>query len=56
MGRADIGSFLALKHETVTRALSHLEQLGYISVLRREVKLLDIPRLRIHAGMRCALN
>jgi CRP/FNR family transcriptional regulator len=56
MGRADIGSFLALKHETVTRALSHLEQLGYISVLRREVKLLDIPRLRTHAGMRYALN
>ena len=55
MGRADIGSFLALKHETVTRSLSRLERLGYISVLRREVKLLDIPRLRTHAGMRSML-
>jgi CRP/FNR family transcriptional regulator len=52
MGRADIASFLALKHETVTRALSHLEDLGYIAVQRREVKLLDIPMLRSHAGMR----
>jgi CRP/FNR family transcriptional regulator len=51
MGRADIASFLALKHETVSRALSHLEQLEYISVLRREVKLLDIPKLSACAGM-----
>lgn len=51
MGRADIASFLALKHETVSRALSHLEQLEYISVLRREVKLLDIPKLRACVGV-----
>lgn len=50
MGRADIASFLALKHETVSRALSRLEQLGYISVVRRDVRLLDVPRLRQHAG------
>jgi CRP/FNR family transcriptional regulator len=50
MGRADIASFLALKHETVSRALSHLEQLEYISVLRREVRLLDIPKLSVCAG------
>jgi CRP/FNR family transcriptional regulator len=50
MGRADIASFLALKHETVSRALSHLEKLEYISVLRREVKLLDIASLRAFAG------
>jgi CRP/FNR family transcriptional regulator len=51
MGRADIASFLALKHETVSRSLSHLERLGYISVLRREVKLLDIPKLSACAGL-----
>jgi CRP/FNR family transcriptional regulator len=56
MGRADIASFLALKHETVSRALSHLEQLEYISVLRREVKLLDIPKLRACAGVSHALQ
>lgn len=51
MGRADIASFLALKHETVSRALSHLEALDYIMVLRREVKLLDIPKLQALAGI-----
>lgn len=56
MGRADIASFLALKHETVSRALSHLEQLEYIAVLRREVKLLDIPKLSSCAGMSCAIQ
>ncbi|HEU4856637.1 MAG TPA: cyclic nucleotide-binding domain-containing protein [Rhodanobacteraceae bacterium] len=50
MGRADIASFLALKHETVSRALSHLERLEYIAVLRREVKLLDVAKLRAFAG------
>lgn len=56
MGRADIASFLALKHETVSRALSHLELLGYISVQRREVKLLDIPSLQICAGRPAVAN
>lgn len=56
MGRADIASFLALKHETVSRALSHLERIAYISVLRREVKLLDIPKLREFAGMPCTVQ
>ena len=54
MGRADIANFLMLKHETVSRALSHLERLHYISVLRREVKLLDIPKLRACVGTTCA--
>ncbi|MBS0383434.1 MAG: cyclic nucleotide-binding domain-containing protein [Proteobacteria bacterium] len=56
MGRADIASFLALKHETVSRALSHLERIAYISVLRREVKLLDVPKLRELAGMPCTVQ
>lgn len=56
MGRADIASFLALKHETVSRALSHMEEQGYISVLRREVKLLDIPLLRAYVGQSCTVH
>lgn len=50
MGRADMGSFLALKHETVTRALSRLVELGYISVQRREVRVLDTAALARLAG------
>ena len=50
MGRADMGSFLALKHETVTRALSRLAELGYITVQRREVRVLDTAALMRLAG------
>lgn len=50
MGRADIASYLALKHETVSRALSRLEALGYVAVRCREVKLLDPVELRKFAG------
>lgn len=56
MGRTDIASFLALKHETVSRALSRLESLGYISVQCREVKLLNRPGLQAHAGLVSTLH
>lgn len=46
MTRMDIASFLALKHETVSRALSHLERLQLIEVSHREVALLDADGLR----------
>ncbi|HEY6894908.1 MAG TPA: cyclic nucleotide-binding domain-containing protein, partial [Rhodanobacteraceae bacterium] len=35
MSRADMANYLALKHETVSRALSHLQDTGCIDVLRR---------------------
>lgn len=50
MGRLDIASFLALKHETVSRSLSRLHDLGYIAVKRREVSMLGIDGLRAMAG------
>jgi len=46
MSRADIGSFLALKHETVTRALTRLGTQGCIAVQWREVRILDERALR----------
>lgn len=46
MSRADMANFLALKHETVSRALSHLQDLGCIRVQRRDVEVLDMPALR----------
>lgn len=45
MGRADIASYLAIQHETVTRALTSLVQRSLISVARREIRLLDVPQL-----------
>ncbi len=50
MSRADIGSFLALKHETVTRALTRLSVQGCISVEWREVRVLDADALRAMIG------
>ena len=50
MGRADIASFLGIKHETVTRALSRLERMQCIDVQRREIRLLDPDGLRRMAG------
>lgn len=50
MSRIDMASFLALKHETVSRALSRLHDLHFIAVQRREVKVLDIEGLRALAS------
>jgi CRP/FNR family transcriptional regulator, anaerobic regulatory protein len=46
MTRADLGNFLALQLETVTRALSHLQALGLIGVERRQIRIQDAPGLR----------
>jgi len=45
MSRIDIGNFLALKHETVTRALSHLAAIGLITVDRRDVRIRSAAQL-----------
>jgi CRP/FNR family transcriptional regulator len=50
MCRIDMANYLALKHETVSRALSRLDELGLISVQRREVQILDADGLKHHAG------
>jgi len=54
MSRADMASFLALKHETVSRALSRLDDLGQISVQRRDVHILDAEGLRSGSGLEAA--
>jgi CRP/FNR family transcriptional regulator len=50
MSRAELGNFLALQLETVTRALSNLARLGIIAVQRRGVELLDPDSLAAVAG------
>lgn len=56
MSRIDMASFLALKHETVSRALSRLADLDYISVQRREIRVLNVDGLRSMAGTGLVLN
>ncbi len=56
MTRAEIGNFLALQLETVTRALSHLDCIGLITVDRREIRILDASTLRAMIGIGSKLN
>jgi len=46
MTRAELGNFLALQLETVTRALSHLHAQGLIGVACREIRIDDPVALR----------
>lgn len=50
MTRADLGNFLSLQLETVTRALSHLQTLGLICVERRQIRIEDAAGLRAMLG------
>jgi len=50
MSRLEIGSYLGLKLETVSRTFSHFQDEGLIQVKARAVELLDLPRLRTLVG------
>jgi len=56
MSRSDMASYLALKHETVSRALSRLQDISCIEVLRREIKVLDSDGLAALAGGSVAVH
>ncbi len=45
MTRAEIGSFLGLQLETVTRALTQLDERGLIDVQRRDIRILEVQGL-----------
>jgi CRP/FNR family transcriptional regulator, anaerobic regulatory protein len=53
MTREEIGSYLGLKLETVSRLLSRFQAEGILQVQGRSVKLLDVEALRQLAGQRC---
>jgi CRP/FNR family transcriptional regulator len=46
MTRGEIGSYLGLKLETVSRVFSHLQEQGTIKVHKKVVQLVDLPALR----------
>ena len=48
--REDIGSYLGLQLETVSRLLSRFQAGGLLQVQGRLVKLLDLPSLKQMAG------
>ena len=47
MTREEIGSYLGLKLETVSRAFSHFQDEGLISVQQKHICIIDLPRLRV---------
>ena len=53
MTREEIGSYLGLKLETVSRLLSRFQGEGLLQVQGRVVKLFDRPALRQLAGLHC---
>ena len=52
MSRQDIGCYLGLAVETVSRTLTRLQECGVLQVNRREVEILDHATLRKIAGIR----
>jgi CRP/FNR family transcriptional regulator len=50
MTRQEIGSYLGLKLETVSRTLSQFQEHGLLSVRLREVEIMDMLRLRSFVG------
>ena len=46
MTREDIGSYIGLKLETVSRAFSHFQEQGLIAVQQKNVRILNIPGLK----------
>ena len=46
MTREEIGSYLGLKLETVSRAFSRFQEEGFISVQQKHIRILDIAGLR----------
>ena len=46
MTRDEIGSYLGLKLETVSRAFSRFQEEGLIAVQQKHIRIIDLPRLR----------
>ena len=50
MTREEIGSYLGLKLETVSRVFSRFQNEGLIAVQQKHIRILDIPKLRTVVG------
>ncbi len=50
MSRHDIGNYLGMAVETVSRTLSHFQDCGLLEVNRRKIKICDLENLQSIAG------
>ena len=46
MSRHDISNYLGLAVETISRSITHMQSIGIISVERKYIRIIDMPRLR----------
>lgn len=51
MSRADIGNYLGLTVETVSRVFSRFQRQRLLNVDKREIELLDVPNLQVLANI-----
>ncbi len=51
MSRQDIASYLGLAEETISRLFTRFQEQGLIKVVRKHVRLLDLPRLAEMVGL-----
>jgi CRP/FNR family transcriptional regulator, anaerobic regulatory protein len=56
MTRAEIGCFLGLTIETVSRVFSKFQKIGLLSVARREIEILDMSALKNLAQVQRSLH
>ena len=56
MTREEIGNYLGLKLETVSRTFSKLQEDGVIAVEQKRLRIEDMARLRDAAGASCTLE
>jgi CRP/FNR family transcriptional regulator, anaerobic regulatory protein len=56
MTREEIGNYLGLKLETVSRAFSKLQEEGVIVVEQKHLRIEDLKRLREVAGASCSIE
>ena len=54
MTRQEIGNYLGLKLETVSRTLSHFQEAGLIRIRNKAVEILDLQRLKSFFGQTAA--
>jgi len=53
MSREEIGNYLGLTLETVSRLFSRFAREGLLHIHQREVKIIDMPALRVLSGTDC---
>ena len=54
MSRGDIGNYLGIAEETVSRILSRFQNAGLVAIDRRQVRLIDLGQLEAMACINAA--